>query len=208
MPLRQLVKNGASPVQEVLVCVCTSRVPVCTALGAGSPSGQKGASPRQHRSPCPRSARTRRRRRSCPPHGAWAVSLWKQAGLTAHSSPHASGPALESLRPPSQRPQQSIPGPWTRGEEGGQSRSQGRQTPDLCRRLRPQGQGLHPPGMTPTRPARLGDRGESTSGWAPEPGPFPQELQGRRLRACCFIVSPKLCARRAAVSADSKREPQ
>lgn len=130
----------------------------------GVRSGQKGASPGRHPSPGRGSARTLRRRRSGPPHGASEVLLWNLTGLTARSSPHASGPVLEPLRPPSQCPQQSVPGLQTRREGDGQSRSWGRQTPDLCRCLRPQGQCLHPPGTTLIRPARLGDRR-----WSPHP---------------------------------------
>lgn len=202
-------KKGASPVQEVLVCVCTSRVPVCMALGAGSPSGQKGASPGRRPSPCPGLTRTRRRRRSGPPHGAWEVSLWKWAGLTAHSSPHASGPALEPLRPPSQRPQQSVPGPRTRGEGDGQSRSRGRHTPDLHRRLRPQGQGLHPLCTTQTRPARLGDRGGVHIRMGPpHQVPFPRSSRAGASGHVASSYPSKLCACRAVVSADLEREPQ
>lgn len=147
--------------------------------------------------------------RSTPPHGAWEVSLWKWAGLTAHSSPHASGPALEPLRPPSQRPQQSVPGPRTRGEGDGQSRSRGRHTPDLHRRLRPQGQGLHPPCTTQTRPARLGDRGGVHIRMGPpHQVPFPRSSRAGASGHVASSYPSKLCALRAVVSADSEREPQ
>ena len=169
----------------------------------GVRSGQKGASPGRHPSPGRGLARMWRRRRSGQPHGASEVLLWNRAGLTARSSPHASGPVLEPPRPPSQCPQQSVPGHRTRREGDGQSRSRGRQTHDLCHRLRPQGQCLHPPGTTLTRPARLGDRRGSPHPDEPPhtPGPFPQELQGRCLRAHCFIISPQaLCMQAGGVS--------
>lgn len=112
--------------------------------------------------------------RSGPPHGAWAVSLWKQAGLTAHSSPHASGPALESLRPPSQRPQQSIPGPWTCGEGGGQSRSRGRQTqpvpPSQASGSRSPSSGHDPDSSSQTRR----QRGSPHPDGPPNQAPFPR----------------------------------
>lgn len=86
----------------------------------------------------------------------------------------------------------SVPGSCiplgTHRRRDGQSRRWCRQIPDLCFLLRLQGLFLHPLDMTPSHPARLGDRGETNIWMDPHPIiqlPFPESS---RASACRFLA--------------------